>query len=104
MSAKDPKNAKGAKQGGGNLGGGKIPAPKGAPVQPCKKKHWFGVRVVDEKGKVVPGVKVKLKLTDGSTPVITIDKTGTHKTATTLDPGNCEVSFPDLFDAEWNPK
>ena len=104
MSAKDPKNAKGAKEGGGGLGGGKNPAPKGAPVLPCKKKHWFGVRVVDEKGKVVPGVKVKLKLTDGTTPEIIIDKTGAYKTATTLDPGNCDVSFPDLFDAEWNPK
>ncbi len=104
MSAKDPKNAKEAKTGAGNLGEDKNPAPKEGVVQPCDKKHWFGVRVVDKKGKVVPGVKVKLKLTDGTTPVITIDKTGAYKTTKCLNPGNCEVSFPDLFDVEWKPQ
>ena len=104
MSAKDSNNAKNAKDGAGNLGNGETPAPKEETVLPCQKKHWLGIRVVDEKGKAVSGVKVKLKLTDGTTPVITVDKSGNYKTAKCLSPGDCEISFPDLFDVEWKPK
>lgn len=104
MSAKDPNNAKGARAGATTLGTANIPGPTTGAVLPCAKKHWFGIRVVDEAGKAVPGVKVKLKLTDGTTPVITIDETGSYTTAKCLDPGNCDVSFPDLFDVEWKPQ
>ena len=104
MSAKDPQNAKNAKEGTGNLGTGTNPAPKQDTVLPCQKKHWFGIRVVDEKGKAVAGVKVSLKLTDGTTPTITTDKSGSYKTDKCLSPGDCEVSFPDLFDVAWKPQ
>jgi hypothetical protein len=104
MSAKDPQNAKQAKEGAENLGGGQNPVVQEKPVLPCRKKHWIGVRVVDDQGKPVPGVKVKLKLNDGTTPDITVGKTGSYTTPKNLDTGNCEVSFPELFDVEWKPQ
>ncbi len=104
MSSKDPQTAKNAQQGANNLGGNNGPQGGNGAVLPCQKKHWFGIRVVDEKGKPVPGVKVKLKLTDGTTPAITIDDTGGYTTAKCLEAGNCEVTFPELFDVEWKPQ
>jgi hypothetical protein len=79
------------------------------PVQNCPKegkKDWIGVRVVDEDGKPVKDVKVRLKLTDGSVTTVDfasakLEADGSYRTEKILDPGDCEISFPDLFDVEW---
>ena len=81
------------------------------PVQKCpqKNKDWIGVRVIDESGKAVKDIKVKMKLTDGSVVTIdfastALDGDGSYKTARTIDPGDCEISFPDTYDIEWKPQ
>lgn len=104
MGSKNSKNAKTAQKGAKQLSDNPVPSPTVTPVQTCVPKHWIGVRVVDEAGKPVPGIKVTLKLTDGTNPTITTDSTGSYTTTKTLDAGNCEISFPDLFDLEWNPQ
>jgi hypothetical protein len=101
MSSKNANNGKNAKSGAGkDFNPAPIPVPKQDPV-PCAPKHWIGVRVVNEKGKPVAGVKLKLKLTDGTTPEVTSDKNGKYTTPKNLPAGNCEISFPDVFDLEW---
>lgn len=82
------------------------------PVRKSTKtvqKDWIGVLVVDERGRPVKDVKVKLKLTDGSEVVIDflsaeLQPDGSYRTDRVLDPGQCEISFPELCDAEWRPK
>jgi hypothetical protein len=103
MGSKDAKNAQNAQNGAQDLGNDQNPDQGGGGAQPCKN-HWIGVRVVDENGKAVAGVKMNLKLPDNSTSNITFDKKGSYTTPKNLDPGNCEISFPDLFDAEWTPQ
>jgi len=104
MSSKAVDNANAAQTGAQNLGSAPNPNPQDPPVMPCQKKHWIGVRVVDENGKPVKGVQVKIKLTDGTTTDITIDKSGSYKTAKVLPPGNCEISLPKIYDPEWKPQ
>lgn len=88
------------------------PVPKkNDPDLPCDKenKHWVGVRVEDEKGKLVKDVTVHLKLPDGSDVDIdmataAVGADGAYKTCKTYDPGTCDFSFPSLFNLEWWPK
>jgi len=102
MSGKNPSNAKAAKDGAAkDFSASPAPDATEDPVPACEKKHWMAVRVVDERGKPVKDVKVKLKLSDGSTSNITTDKNGKFKTPKNLPPGNCTIALPDVFDAEW---
>ena len=102
MSAKNPVNGKQAKDGAGqNFQQNPVPQAKANPVQECTPKHWIGVRVVDEMGKPVAGLKIKLKLTDGTTTEVTSDKQGKYTTAKVLPAGSCDISLPGVFDPEW---
>ncbi|SRR5579884_4124376 len=101
MSAKDSKKAKEAKTGAEDgFGAGPVPSSD-PPVLPCEKKHWFGVRLVDDAGKPVALEKVKIKLSDGTVQNVRLDKAGNFKTKKILPAGSCQVWFPDLFDVEW---
>jgi hypothetical protein len=78
---------------------------------PCEKKdkHWVGVRVEDEDGKLVKPITVHMKLPDASELDVdmrtaALDGSGAFKTAVIYDPGNCEFSFPELYNLEWWPK
>jgi hypothetical protein len=104
MSAKNPKNGQDAEHAANRDFPPDPPPGKEEPVQPCKRKdqkHWIGIRVVDDKGKPVAGVKVKVKLTDGSTVDVTTDKKGQWKTQKVLPAGSCDISFPETLDKEW---
>jgi hypothetical protein len=86
------------------------PVPQGGqPVLPCQQKHWFGIRVVDEAGKVVKDVTAELLLTGGTQAVVdfsteTLEKDGTWRTQKVLESGQCVVSFPELYNLEWWPQ
>lgn len=102
MSAKNPASGKQAQDGANqNFQPQSVPQAKVNPVHECKVKHWIGVRVVDEWGKPVAGLKIKLKLTDGTTTEVTSDKKGKYATAKVLPAGSCDISFPEVFDPEW---
>jgi hypothetical protein len=70
---------------------------------PC----WIEVRVEDDKGKVMEDIKVLVKGNGGALEVtLTKDKLngeGVYRIGD-LFPGNCEISFPELCDAEWTAK
>jgi len=87
------------------------PAPckeEDSKSEPCGDNHWIGIKVVDEKGKSVTDVVVKLKPSDGSERIIDLStvklKRGTYKTRKNLPDGPCEVSFPETLDEEWKAK
>lgn len=85
------------------------PAPGDQPVLPCQQKHWFGIRVVDEAGKVVKDVTAEALLTGGAQAVVDfstepLEQDGTWRTEKVLEAGQCAVSFPDLYNMEWWPQ
>lgn len=111
MGAKNPKNAKAAKAGADKQSKCDAPAAKEPAVKPCKLLHWFAVRVEFEgKGKLVEtGIKMKLKLNNGETRDVALGKGaqpgGKYDTTKILElTTDCEVSFPDIYDAEIKPK
>ncbi len=102
------KNAQDAQSSGGAMGsqgGGKVSGGSGCP----DKKHWIGVKVLDEDGNVVKDVTLHCKLDDGTTfdldlSTASLAKDGTYKTKTILDASNCDFSFPSLVNSEWWPQ
>jgi hypothetical protein len=80
------------------------------PAKDCENvpKHWVGVRVEDEDGKLVNDVSVHCTLSDGEFDVdmstAPVDKDGVFKTQKLYDPGQCVFSFPAVYDVEWWPK
>ena len=65
------------------------------------KTHSIEVLLVDEAGKPVPGAAVKITLPDGETVASgSTNEKGLYKVSN-IDPGNCEIRFPDYDDAAW---
>jgi hypothetical protein len=111
MAAKDPQNAKNAQDGAKKQPKADAPAPNQPPVKQCKCDHWIAVRVEfeDNKKLVETGIKMKLKLNNGETRDIALSKGaqpgGKYDTTKILSlTTDCEVSFPDMYDAEITPK
>lgn len=89
--------------------GGSAPPPQQSAPAKEKEKTWIGVRVVDQRGKPVKDVRVQIKLTDGQVVIIDmaseeLEPDGSYRTEKVLDPGLCEISFPDLDGSEWKPQ
>jgi hypothetical protein len=111
MGAKDPANARNAQLGAAQDKASQgLPARSEPPVQPCDKKHWFAVRVEGEDGKVLTtGITMRIKLNNGETRDVVLSNVGQpdgkYSTVKFLDLADaCEVSFPDVYDAECRPK
>jgi type VI secretion system secreted protein VgrG len=60
-----------------------------------EKKSWIEIELLNEEGEPVPGERYSIKLPDGSTVEGTLDENGIAR-VDGIDPGNCEVSYPDL--------
>lgn len=111
MSAKNPRRAKNAQNAAKNHPKKDAPAANQPPVKQCKCDHWIAVRVEfeDTKKLVETGIKMKLKLNNGETRDIGLTKGaqpgGKYDTTKILTlTTDCEVSFPDMYDAEVMPK
>ena len=90
-------------------------APAGSPVQSCgspppadtvvspEKKSWIAIKLVDQENEPVPGEAYRIKLPDGSTVEGDLDSKGLAK-IDGIDPGTCQVSFPELDANEWKPR
>ena len=79
-------------------------APPVAPTPPPKgkQKTWIEIELVDEKERPVPKERYRIQLPDGTTVEGTLDVAGRAR-LDGLDPGQCQVSFPDLDGKEWKP-
>jgi hypothetical protein len=63
-------------------------------------RTWIEVVLVDAAGRPVPGERCRLQLPDGSVRTATLDGDGRLR-VDGIDPGTCEVSFPDRDGADW---
>lgn len=92
-------------------------SPAGSSVQPCgspppagseqtispDKKSWISIKLVDQDDHVVPGEPFRIKLPDGSSVEGQLDLGGQARISG-IDPGNCQVSFPNRTASDWKKK
>jgi type VI secretion system secreted protein VgrG len=68
------------------------------------KKSWIEIVLVDDDDKPVPGEAYRITLPDGTTLAEgTLDENGFAR-VDGIDPGTCQVTFPDLDKDSWEPK
>jgi type VI secretion system secreted protein VgrG len=67
------------------------------------KKTWFEVKLLDTEGKPVAGEAYKVTLPDGSVSEGTLDDKGMARVEG-IDPGSCQVTFPNMDKSVWKPK
>ncbi len=68
------------------------------------KKHWIEIELVDEAGQPVAGEPYNVTLPDGATVADgTLDEKGRARVEN-IDPGTCNVTFPNLDKDAWGPK
>jgi type VI secretion system secreted protein VgrG len=80
-------------------------APTHDPNSPDnqKKKSWIEIQLNDEAGKPVAGEPYKITLPDGTTIADgTLDDKGFAR-VDNIDPGTCQVTFPNLDKDSWGP-
>ncbi len=65
-------------------------------------KTWVAIKLVDAAGKPVPGRPYQVKLPDRSLREGNLDSRGEAR-FDDIDPGKCEVCFPDLDKDAWEP-
>jgi type VI secretion system secreted protein VgrG len=68
-----------------------------------KKPHWIEIKLLDEDQNPVPGEQYRITLPDGETVAEgTLDDKGSAR-VDGIDPGTCQVSFPNLDKDGVNP-
>ncbi|MFN0137604.1 MAG: type VI secretion system Vgr family protein, partial [Phycisphaerae bacterium] len=74
-----------------------IQRPEDTPIE----KHWIGVQLFDDNGEPLVGERYVVVLPDGTKVARgRTDKEGKAEIKG-IDPGSCEVQFPDLDGATW---
>jgi hypothetical protein len=68
-----------------------------------KKKSWIAIKLVDQDGNPVPGEEYRITLPDGSTVEGDLDKKGFAR-VNGIDPGTCQITFPNLDKDIWHRK
>lgn len=81
-----------------SLGTAQSSAPP--PPPPEEKKTWVGIQLVDEDGEPVPYKRYVIELPDGSKREGMLDDKGIAR-INDVDPGTCQVSFPQFDASEW---
>lgn len=71
-----------------------------ATRKPRATKTWIEIQLVDSADKPVPGEKYRVKLTDGRESEGTLDSDGRAR-FNQIDPGTCQVCFPEIDANEW---
>ena len=64
-------------------------------VMPCAR-HWVAFQLVDEDGRPLPDVTYRIRLPGGSAEKGSLNEEGTVR-FDDIDPGECEIRFPDLW-------
>lgn len=64
------------------------------------KTAWIMVELVDDRGRGLPGERFELTLSAGSQVSGILDAKGRSRIEG-IDPGNCQVSFPDRHGPDW---
>ena len=90
------------------VGGGQVTCgSQGSAGQPTvisdKKKSWIAIKLVDENDFCVPGEAYRVTLPDGTDVEGDLDEKG-YACVKGIDPGTCQVTFPELDKETWRPK
>ena len=68
-----------------------------------QKPSWIEIVMVDEQGNPVPGMSYSITLPDGETVAEgSLDDKGFAR-VDGIDPGTCQITFPDLDKEAWEP-
>jgi len=95
--------------GGGGGGGGAAGAAGEAPShdpnseENKEKTHWVEVQLLDDAGAPITSEAVEVTLPDGTVSSGTTDEKGVYRIEH-IDPGNCDITFPNLDKDAWEPK
>jgi len=65
-----------------------------------KKKSWIAIVMMDEAGQPVAGQAYDLELPDGTHQTGCLDEKGQARIEG-IDPGACQITFPDLDQDAW---
>ena len=76
--------------------------PPNQTVASCKKKTWIGIELKDNDGNPVPNEAYEIRLPDGTIQTGNLDSLGTAG-ASEIDPGSCQIRFPNLDAKSWKP-
>jgi hypothetical protein len=74
--------------------------PKDSDSSNTAVKTWISIRVLDEDGNPVPDVAYSVTLPDGSIMTGALDDQGSAR-FDEIDPGQCQVSFPEIHAKEF---
>ncbi len=77
------------------------PPPSKKEDAPTTGKTWIEVELVDQDGNAVPDLRYQIELPGGTRRSGKLDENG-RAHLKDLDPGQCQVSFPDLDAGEWD--
>jgi type VI secretion system secreted protein VgrG len=87
----------------GKYGSEKVKPPESAEGKDKdkeKKMTWIEIQMLDEAGKPVTGMAYRVTPSDGSPVEGTLDEKGTAR-VDGVDPGTCQVTFPNLDKDAW---
>ncbi len=76
-----------------------IPPPPGT-TPPTTDQAWIEIELIDENNQPVPGEPYKIELPDGSVATGSLDSNGFAR-VDGIDPGTCQVTFPNLHKDSW---
>ncbi len=68
--------------------------------QRAQEKTWVQFELVDAEGAGIGGARYRLQLPDGSVREGSLDGDGSVRVPN-IDPGTCQISFPDIDAGEW---
>lgn len=93
-----------------SAGAATVESPAAEQQSPAKKppkkssdapvKTWVAVQLIDDRGDPVPGAAYKVTLPDGSVMSGSLDDQGMVR-FDEIDPGQCQVTFPEIHAKEW---
>ena len=63
--------------------------------------HWVEIELLDEEDNPVPGERYEIKLPDGSVKKGTLNEEGLARVDGIENPGECEITFPELDMESW---
>jgi hypothetical protein len=70
------------------------------PPEPREETTWIAIRLADKKGRPAAFKRSRIELPDGSRREGMLEAKGVAR-IDGIDPGMCEVSFPDFDKSDW---
>jgi type VI secretion system secreted protein VgrG len=100
----DPGEVEDVKARQRELKAGKYGSTQVPPYKPNEeKKSWVEIKLVDKEGRGIAGERYRVELPDGTVAEGTLNDKGEAR-LDGIDPGACNVTFPDRDGKAWKPK